>query len=144
MSLELIERVRSGNWNPSANPDDREYQNTLVARGYWQAYQKVRDSIEKILHGDNSGTIADDAHRTWYRQMFAPGVAAGILRPADLAGYRNTPVYIRRSMHVPPSREAVRDAMPALFDLLREETEPSVRIVLGHFIFMYIQSLYRW
>jgi Fic family protein len=41
-------------------------------------------------------------------------------------------------MHVPPSREAVGDAMPALFDLLREETEPCVRVVLGHFIFVYI------
>ncbi len=28
--------------------------------------------------------------------------------------------------------------MPALFDLLREETEPAVRVVLGHFIFVYI------
>jgi Fic family protein len=70
--------------------------------------------------------------------MFAPGVTAGLLRPADLAGYRNGPVYIRRSMHVPPSHEAVRDAMPAFFDLLGEEKEPSVRVVLGHFIFVYI------
>jgi Fic family protein len=28
--------------------------------------------------------------------------------------------------------------MPALFDLLREEKEPAVRIVLGHFLFVYI------
>lgn len=28
--------------------------------------------------------------------------------------------------------------MPVLFDLLHEETEPSVRVVLGHFIFVYI------
>jgi Fic family protein len=70
--------------------------------------------------------------------MFTPGVTAGLLRPADLAGYRNGPVYIRRSMHVPPSREAVRDAMPAFCELLREETEPAVRVVLGHFIFVYI------
>ncbi|GBE09680.1 fic/DOC family protein [bacterium BMS3Abin12] len=47
-------------------------------------------------------------------------------------------MYIRRSMHVPPSPGAVRDAMPAFFDLLREEPEPAVRIVLGHFIFVYI------
>jgi hypothetical protein len=52
--------------------------------------------------------------------------------------YRNGPVFIRRSMHVPPSREAVRDAMPVLFEMLAEETEPSVRVVLGHFIFVYI------
>jgi len=70
--------------------------------------------------------------------MFVPGVTAGILRPADLAGYRNGPVYIRRSMHVPPSCDTVRDTMPAFFDLLREETEPCVRLVLGHFIFVYI------
>lgn len=138
VSPELIERVRSGNWNPDDDGNDREQHNALAARGYWQAYQAVRESIEKILRGDNPGTVADDDHRSWYREMFAPGVTAGLLRPADLAGYRNGPVYIRRSMHVPPSREAVRDAMPAFFDLLREETAPSVRVVLGHFIFVYI------
>ena len=28
--------------------------------------------------------------------------------------------------------------MPVLFDLLREEAEPAVRVVLGHFVFVYI------
>jgi Fic family protein len=28
--------------------------------------------------------------------------------------------------------------MPAFFDLLRAETDPAVRVVLGHFIFVYI------
>ena len=41
-------------------------------------------------------------------------------------------------MHVPLNRDAVRDAMPALFDLLREEENAAVRVVLGHFIFVYI------
>jgi Fic family protein len=41
-------------------------------------------------------------------------------------------------MHVPPPREAVRDCMPALFDLLEAEAEPAVRVVLGHFVFVYI------
>jgi len=36
------------------------------------------------------------------------------------------------------SGEAVRDAMPTFFDLLREETHPAVRVVLGHFVFVYI------
>jgi len=34
--------------------------------------------------------------------------------------------------------EAVRDAMPVLFDLLEGEPEPSVRAVLGHWLFGYI------
>jgi len=138
VSPELIERVRSGTWNPDEDANDREHRNTLAARGYWQAYQAVRGSIHNILIGNNPGSIVDEDHRTWYREMFAPGVAAGLLRPADLAGYRNGPVYIRRSRHVPPRSEAVPDAMPAFFALLREETEPSVRVVLGHFIFVYI------
>jgi len=41
-------------------------------------------------------------------------------------------------MHVPPRHEAVRDRMPVFFDLLREEPEPSVRVVPGHFVFVYI------
>ena len=41
-------------------------------------------------------------------------------------------------MHVPPSPAAVRDAMPALFGLLREEPDPAVRVVLGHFLFVYV------
>ena len=135
---ELIERARSGNWNPEENKDDREQRSALAARGYWQAYQAVRKSIAMILGGGNAGAVVDDDHRDWYREMFAPGVTAGLLQPGDLAGYRNGPVYIRRSMHVPPNREAVRDVMPAYFDLLREETEASVRVVLGHFIFVYI------
>jgi Fic family protein len=41
-------------------------------------------------------------------------------------------------MHVPLNRDAVRDNMPAFFHLLREEPHPAVRVVLGHFIFVYI------
>jgi Fic family protein len=41
-------------------------------------------------------------------------------------------------MHVPPDRQALRDAMPVFFEMLTHETEPSVRVVLGHFVFVYI------
>ena len=138
VSPDLIERVRSGNWNPDGSNADRAHRDALAARGYWQAYQAVRESLARVLRGENAGTVAAEEHGNWYREMFAPSVMAGLLRPADLAGYRNDQVYIRRSMHVPPRREAVRDMMPAFFDLLVDETEPSVRVVLGHFVFVYI------
>ena len=47
-------------------------------------------------------------------------------------------MYIGNSKHVPLNVDATRDAMPVLFELLEEETEPSVRTVLGHFIFVFI------
>jgi len=138
VSPALIERVRSGGWNPDENDDDRGHRNALAARGYWQAYQSVRESVRKVLEGDNPGAVGDNDHGNWYREMFGPSVTAGLLRTADLAGYRNDQVYIRRSMHVPPRHEALWDCMKAFFVLLREEPEPSVRVVLGHFVFVYI------
>jgi hypothetical protein len=134
----LIERVRSGIWNPEANAGDREQKNAMAARGYWQAYQAVQASLRRVLQGENPGLVADEEHGAWYRELFAPSVSVGILRPTDLAGYRNAQVYIRKSMHVPLNREGVRDAMPVFFDLLHKETDPSVRVVLGHFLFVYI------
>lgn len=138
VSSELIERVRSGNWHPDNTRVDREQADALAARGYYQAFQAVTSSIENILQGEDPGVIADKDHGTWYREMFAPGTVAGIVKPADLAGYRNGQVFIRRSMHVPPNREAVRDLMPTYFELLQEESDASVRAVLGHFVFVYI------
>ncbi len=138
VSQELIEKVRKGKWNPDAHEVDSSQRNALAARGYWQAFQAVKTSLQKILNGQNPGKVADEDHGNWYREMFNPSVVAGLLRPADLAGYRNGQVYIRRSMHVPPSHEAVRDLMPIFFELLQEETEPGVRVVLGHFVFVYL------
>jgi hypothetical protein len=100
--------------------------------------RKGQQAVAKVLAGDNPGQVADEDHGTWYREHFAPSVTSGILKPADLAGYRTSQVYIRKSMHVPLNPEAVRDAMPAFFDLLREEKHPAVRVVLGHFFFVYI------
>jgi hypothetical protein len=138
VSPALIERVRNGAWNPDGEDDDREKRDAMAARGYHEAFQAVRESVARVLGGENSGNVADEDHGTWYRNLFAPSVAAGIVKPSDLAGYRNDQVYIRRSKHVPPRCEAVRDLMPALFELIRDETDPGVRVVLGHFMFVYI------
>lgn len=138
VTSELIERVRSGNWNPDSNVEDQDQKNTLAARGYWQAFQSVKTSIEKIFDGQTPGGVADLDHGDWYRALFQPSVAAGIIKPSDLAGYRNGPVYIKNSKHVPLNRDAVRDCMPVLFELLSNESEAPVRAVLGHFIFTFI------
>ena len=142
VSEDLIERVRAGSWNPDNDKGDKENRDALAARGYWQAFRLVEQSIGKILKGENPGAVADNDHGVWYRELFGPGVAAGILKPADLAGYRNGAVHIRKSMHVPPRHDAVRELMPAYFDLLLNEPEPAVRAVLGHWVFVYIHPYF--
>jgi hypothetical protein len=138
VSEELIEGVRSGSWNPEDNREDKEYADALAARGYWQAFQAVKESLTKVLNDNSAGQVVNNDHPIWYRELFASSVSAGLTAASDLAGYRNQPVYIRRSMHAPPRYEAVRDLMPALFSLLQEEKEPVARAVLGHFFFVYI------
>ena len=133
---ELIERVKAGEWDP--DHDDRDNRDALAARGYWQAFQLVKETVAKAIGGDEPGTLVRAAHRDWYRELFQPCAAAGLIPVSALAGYRDDAVYLRGSRHVPPRREAVRDAMPALFGLLEKEPEPSVRAVLGHWLFGYI------
>jgi hypothetical protein len=138
VSPELIERVRSGQWDKDGNKDDKKHKDAMAARGYFLAFQQVRESIGKILNGENPGVVAYNDHSRWYLQLFGPSVTAGLLKASDLAGYRNQQVYIGGSKHVPLSVENMRDVMPLLFELLEQEPEASVRAVLGHFIFVFI------
>jgi len=135
---EIIERVRKGDWNPDRDERDRSNRDALAARGYWQAFQVVKESVSKVLAGKDPGALARAAHKEWYGELFQPCVTASLFRAGDLAGYRNNAVYLRTSRYAPPRWEAVRDAMPAFFDLLEKESEPSVRAVLGHWLFGYI------
>ncbi len=134
----LIERVRSGDWDPQRNQSDRQSLDALAARGYWLAFQLVREAVGEALAGAAPGHLVRKAHQDWFRALFQPRVAAGLTPAASLAGYRDQAVFLRGSRHAPPRREAVRDAMPALFDLLEGEPEASVRAVLGHWLFGYI------
>jgi fido (protein-threonine AMPylation protein) len=135
---ELIEQMKAGNWNPQENQTDRKNRDALAARGYWQAFQQVKKSVSQIIGGAKAGPLVRAEHRDWYRELFQPSVAAGLLRPGVLAGYRQHPVYLRGSRHVPTRWESLPDAMNTLFDLLEAEREASVRAVLGHWLFGYI------
>ena len=135
---ELVQRVATGAWDPEREPSDRESSSALAARGYWLAFQRVRETVRRILIARGDIGIVRSAHRDWYRELFSPHVAVGLLGASSLAGYRTQPVYLRGSRHVPPRAEILRDAMPALFDLIEGEPAPAVRAVLGHWLFGYV------
>ena len=80
VSDELIEKVKSGKWNPKE--EDKETHNALVARGYYQAFQAVKNTIAKIVEGTVAGTAVDNDHANWYFEMWQPMVAAGLFKPS--------------------------------------------------------------
>ncbi len=138
VSPDLIERVASGHWNPEGSAADRASRDALSAHGYWQAFQRVRRDIAQIIDGAEPADLVRGSHREWYRELFEPCVAVGLIGAPALSGYRNDPVYLRTSRYVPPRWETVNDAMATVFELLRGEPEPSVKAVLGHWLLGYV------
>ena len=135
---ELIEKVRSGFQERDDDPAGRQTRAALAARGYYEAFQSVKTSVSKTLQGEETITLLQRAHHEWHQSLFAPSVRAGLLKPSSLAGYRQSPVFISGSRHVPLPHHALPDVMHALFELIAQESIPAVRAVLGHFLFVFI------
>jgi hypothetical protein len=134
---ELIERIRSGRL-PQGTPEARLQNDAMAAKGYFLAHQAVIGSIGRIFDGERPGQVVERDLQTWYAKLHQPYVDAGTIPAYSLAGYRERSVFIRHSLHVPPPREAVPDAMEALFVALAAEEHPAVRALLGHFVFVFI------
>lgn len=134
----LLERVRGGDWNPRKNEEDANRKDALAARGYYQAYQLLRQSIVHVLAGENAAEMYSKGHQEWHFQLFEPCIRAGIIKATDLLGYRAHQVYIRGSRHTPLNPEAVLDAMSTLSEMMIQEPDAFVRAILGHFFFVYI------
>jgi Fic family protein len=139
---ELIERVARGDWNPEGDPEHDKTRDALAARGYYQAFQAVKESIGKVLANDNAGLVGKRDHHDWYAELFGPSVTAGIVEASQLAGYRRGPIFIRNSMHTPLPSAALLDSLEALWEMLEAEPEASVRAVLGHHLFVFIHPYF--
>ena len=155
----LIARVARRGWNPDDDPADGRDRDALAARGYYDAFRCVRTSITHIVDvrprptgapasvraarlADRCGEVLRREHHDWYAALFGPGVQAGFLEARQLAGYRTGPVYIRGSRHVPLPREALPDAMEALFDCIAHEPDAAARAVLAHHLFAFIHPYF--
>ncbi len=138
VTSELIERVRSGQWNPGSEKVDQQNLDAMAARGYWEAHNQVKETI-RHLHGSGlSAELLRGDLSSWYRALFGPMVRSGMLGASDLAGYRNRPVFIRGSRHTPLPMEAITDAMDTLFTCIEKEPHPVTAAILGHWLIGYI------
>ena len=127
-----------GDWNPDCEPEHDKTRNALAARGYYRAFQAVKQSIGKVLSKENAGLVVRRDHHDWYAELFGPSMTAGIVEASQLAGYRRSPVFIRNSMHTPLPSESILDSLEALWDTIEAEPEACVRAVLGHHLFVFI------
>jgi len=70
----LIDRVRGGGWDPEHHEDDRKSRDALAARGYWQAFQKVKATVAEVIVGGNAGTLVRTAHNDGTANCSSPAL----------------------------------------------------------------------
>ena len=135
---DLIRRVASGDWGLDRSRAEKDV-DALAARGYRNAFLDVRSGIESVLSGEKSiDDLLVNGYREWRTALFLPAAQAGIIRPHEIVGFRRHAVYLQGSRHVPVAYESLLDAIETFEDLVRSESDPFVKAVLGHFMLGFI------
>ena len=138
VSEELIEKIATGNWQPEENQEDNQHKNAMAAKGYYEAFRKVKSTIKKMMTSKSPIEVLNSDFPSWHLALFSPAVTAGIIPAKQLAGFRNQAVYIRNARHIPPPHDAVRDCMETLFECLSQEENPVVKALLTHWLIGFI------
>ncbi len=135
---DLIARIGRGEFDPLTNPKDRAEADAMTALGYHDAFLLVKESLKKIHAGGDPNQIVFEDLSEWRVALFKHNIEAYGDRAASIIGYRNSPVYIRDSQHVPPSQHSLMDAMESFQELYAGEAHPFKRAVLSHHAQVYI------
>lgn len=138
VSERLIEKIAVGNWQPEQNEEDLQQKNAMAAKGYYEAFKAVKNTINNMIKSNTPIEILHAKFPNWYLALFSPAVTAGIIAAEQLSGFRNQAVYIRNAMHVPPPHYAIRDCMDTLFYCLTNEENAAVKAVLVHWLIGFI------
>jgi Fic family protein len=126
---EVIQRAATAASDPVGG-DERRGREVLDARAYWRSFQLVKQTVAKVLAGENAGALTRTAYVLWQREL-SPTVS-------DTA--RSGTTSDAGSRHLSLRWKAEREAVPALFDLLEQEPAAAVRAVLGHWMFGYVHQ----
>ncbi|MFK5985428.1 MAG: Fic family protein, partial [Pseudomonadota bacterium] len=139
---ELIQQVSTGKCSPDTLEQDNNAKNALAVRGYYDAFNSVKESLIQAYNKEDINYLIDIGITQWYSSLFKPCVAAGLVSEMDFSGYRKGSIYIRKSRHVPPASEQLMDCMTALKESISEEQSFIVKAILGHLFFGYIHPFF--
>jgi Fic/DOC family len=135
LSLDEVSALLGGGRGGEPGIDDIKSRLAIVGYGiaFDRLLARVRDAQGGVML---SGSLTLDL----YVDLFRPSVEAGIVAAADLRGWRQSPVFIRDTLFVPPGTEKVTRLIDLLFDELSgiEMTEGLLRAVLVHLWFVWI------
>lgn len=126
-----VDAVLSG--KPAAGRTPDEVERLLALQGYARAFD---ETLRRLPAANGPVDLTEGLILDLYTELWAPSVEAGILRVADLRGWRTRAAFLRGSRYVPPPPDKVPALVRALSEQLNAlELTPVQRAALMHWGF---------
>ncbi len=136
ITKEEVRAVIDGVPYEGRTPD--EVTRLMALRGYSRAFDRTLALIHEAF-ARGAPQLSEDMIFDLYLELWGPSIDAGIVDVADMRGWRQTPVFIRRSHHVPPAPEKVSRYMAQVIDQIGGlSVGPITRAILTHWGFVHI------
>ncbi|HYX36132.1 MAG TPA: Fic family protein [Oligoflexus sp.] len=143
VSESMIAAIASGQWDPE---EKKDVVNRFAAKGYLDAFNLVtREALRDAILWQRGETPIEEMCEILLglvigikRRLFAPMADVGLIDPSDLESYRNQPVFIRGSNHIPMNHTKVAEAMQGVMLAAADEQNPYIRAALAHFFIGYV------
>ncbi len=110
----------------------------MALKGYSRAFDRTLGLIREAF-GQGGAYMSESIIFDLHLELWGPSIDAGIVSATDMRGWRENPVFIRHSLHVPPGPEKVGRYMVHLMERINDiDAGPITRAVLTHWGFVHI------
>ncbi len=136
ITKEEVRAVIDGVPYEGRTPDEITRQ--MALKGYSRAFDRTLDLIHEAF-ARGGPEVTEAVIFDLYLELWGPSIDAGLVGVADMRGWRESPVFIRRSRHVPPAPEKVSRYMAQfLAQIAGLHVGPITRAILTHWGFVHI------
>ena len=113
----------------------KEIENRMAILGYAEAFDFI---IGKVKNDFGRARVSQELVQDTHYQLFKPSADSGIVKPVDLAVYRNAPAFIRGTSYVPPAQSKLLDLMESYEQSINSIDSNVIRAILAHYFFVAI------
>ncbi|MEX2582804.1 MAG: Fic family protein [Gemmatimonadota bacterium] len=136
ITREEVRAVLEGVPYEGRTPD--EITRLMALKGYSQAFD-ITLALIRNAFGQRGPQLSEGMIFDLHLELWGPSIDAGIVSTADMRGWRESPVFIRQSQHVPPGPEKVGRYMAQLIEQINGlDVGPLARAVITHWGFVHI------
>lgn len=136
ISREEVRAVLEGVPYEGRSPD--EITRLMALRGYSQAFDRTLALIREAS-GRGGPQLSEGMIFDLHLELWGPSIDTGIVSAADMRSWRESPVFIRQSLHVPPGPEKVGRYVAQFVEQINGlDVGPITSAVLTHWGFVHL------